>query len=54
MAFNSVLLGSAEPVKGLRQLIYCLTILFAYSLHQYNSALNPGTEQSFVYGGDLL
>lgn len=54
MAFNSVLLGSSEPVKGLRQLIYCLIILFAYSLHQYNNALNPGILYLFAHDEDWL
>ena len=31
-----------EPSKGVRQLVFCLTILFAYCLHQYNELLQSG------------
>lgn len=30
-----------EPGKAIKQLVYCLTVLFVYSLHQYNVTLNP-------------
>ncbi|XP_065222690.1 integrator complex subunit 10 [Planococcus citri] len=44
LTFSTVRLNALDPSKGVKQLIFCLTILFAYCLYQYNALLQSSAD----------